>query len=70
MSAPAGLVSILEVLEWVNVSEKCTCKSLLATGDDDRADVLVIVVLAQGVVQLGKERTAKSVESLGAVQSD
>lgn len=49
---------------------RCTCKSLLATGNDDRADILVIVVLAQCVVQLSKERAAEGVEGLGAVQSN
>lgn len=59
------IVSIRGLVSW-----ECTCKCLLAAGDDDRADVLVIVVIAECFVQLGEEWAAEGVQGLGSVESD
>ena len=45
-------------------------EGLLAACDDDCADVLVAIVLAQCVVQLGEQWAAEGVEGLGSVEGD
>lgn len=47
-----------------------TCKGLLASCDNDCTDALVIVIGAQGFIELLEERRAEGVEGLGTVQSD
>lgn len=49
---------------------RLTGKGLLASCDDDCADALVIVVVAQSFVELLEERCAESIEGLGTVQGD
>lgn len=47
-----------------------TCECLLAACDDNRANVLVIIVLAQGIVEFREQRAGEGVQCLWAVQCD
>lgn len=49
---------------------ECTGKGLLTACDNDSTNALIAVILAQGVVELGKEWAAESVQCLRAVQGD
>lgn len=47
-----------------------TSKGLLAAGDDDGTDVLVLIVLGESIVQLREEGAAESIQGFGPVESD
>lgn len=47
-----------------------TGKCLLAAGDNNCSNVLVLVILGEGVVQLIKQLAREGIEGLGAVESD
>lgn len=50
--------------------EDLTGKCLLAASDNDRSNVLVFVILGEGIVQFLKQRARESIEGLGTVKSD
>lgn len=54
----------------IGFKEKHTSKCFLTASDDNGADILVIVVLAQRIVQLREKRATQSVQSFRPVQSD
>lgn len=47
-----------------------TGKCLFTSSDDDRADVLVVIVLAQRIVKLLEEWAGQGIQGLWSVQGD
>lgn len=47
-----------------------TGESFLATGNNDSTDILVLVVFAQGIIQLYEKRAAKRIQGLGSVEGN
>lgn len=47
-----------------------TGKSLLASCNDDCANILVLVILAQCIIQLHEKRAAERIKGLGSVESN
>jgi hypothetical protein len=70
MSAPAAGTLIRPDTGMSGKPLGHTSKSLLTAGDDDGADVLVLVILGQDLVQLPEERAGKGIESFRAVEGD